>query len=312
MDRTTHPQIGYYITQLMLGANEFSDGQQQGLVWPNGTWFDPAERACLAAPIPPMPPLPPGPQPPFKNFTVGGMAVGLRDGARTVQVLSPANDTRWFGNFSFVPHLFSWAYPPMPNRSNPGAHHLGDLTLRVQPAAETNTSLWATYSSAMGGFQTVNPAVTPDPYPANTFDIANITPSLLADGQIDTRFPLGLEVLRAWERWTAPDGTTEALQMTFTITATGPDAVRIGGLGMTLPADTTWGGLNTEEVGTSNTQATSLIIKKMHLFFVFFSFSLEPSFCFLFVCFFFFLSHLLFFSFSSFFGSLCAPRLRRT
>jgi hypothetical protein len=112
------------------------------------------------------------------------------------QLLSPADDDRWFRNFSFVPPLWS-AAPAKPHRDGPGCNHIGDVTLRVQPASETNASSWAFYSSSLGA--DVVPAV-PLPHGGSpAYDAVNLTDAVTAPGQIDTRYPLGLHVFRSVE-----------------------------------------------------------------------------------------------------------------
>lgn len=154
MDIPAHPRIGYVLPWLMISSNNSFTRDvpvpNQGLVFPNGTWFDAEELTCVSAAVPPFPPPPPGPPPPGVNFTTpDGLRVGLRNATRAVQVLGLVNDPRWFQNFSFVPPLWNYI-PEKPHRDYSGCHHVGDATFRVQPAAETNSSNWAFYSTARG------------------------------------------------------------------------------------------------------------------------------------------------------------------
>ena len=96
------------------------------------------------------------------NFTVDGLTVQV-GGAGTVLVLSPTYDPMPPYNFSFVPPLSA---PGRPNRAVPRCQHLGDLTIRLRPAAATTATTataataaaaaaaavpWAMYSSAAAG-----------------------------------------------------------------------------------------------------------------------------------------------------------------
>jgi hypothetical protein len=85
------------------------------------------------------------------NFTVDGLTVQV-GGAGTVLVLSPTHDPMPPYNFSFVPPLSA---PGRPNRAVPRCQHLGDLTIRLRPAAATAATAaavpWAMYSSAAAG-----------------------------------------------------------------------------------------------------------------------------------------------------------------
>jgi hypothetical protein len=189
----SHPAIGLFVNYLMLGVSEFSQGNppNQGLIWPNGTWYDPTEAYCWTAATPPIPPPPPGPPAPFLNFTAGGLEVGLRSGSRAIQFLGLTNETSklfgWVTNFSFVPPLWNFL-PGFPHRDFPGNNHIGDISLRVQPASETNASSWAFYASSHGGDQT--PAILLNISNSVIIDAADITPALNAGGQIDTRYSL--------------------------------------------------------------------------------------------------------------------------
>lgn len=236
IDIPAHPPIGYIIPSLMIGVDEFSHDTNQGLVWPNGTWFSAEEQACVAAKVPPFPPPPPPPPPPGINFTTSdGLHVGLRNATRAVQFLGLTHDPRWFGNFSFVPPLWNYL-PEKPHRDGWGAHHIGDFTIRVQPASETNMSSWGFYTSAVGA----SPPAQPLPLVRGAFDVSNLTAVALA-GAVDGRFPLGLQVLRSVEP--APQGAPGfAIRWNFTSTANA--SLRIGGLGFSLISDTFFGGTN--------------------------------------------------------------------
>ena len=98
IDVPAHDRFGVILPWLMIGVDVFTRDRplpNQGLVWPNGTWFDAEERACFAAAVPPLPPPPPGPPPPGVNFTTSdGLVVGLRNSTRAVQVLGIAGDVR--------------------------------------------------------------------------------------------------------------------------------------------------------------------------------------------------------------------------
>jgi len=168
----------------------------------------------------------------------GGLTVGLRQHSYAIQSLGYKKDDKYGKNFSFVPPLFGWEKS---RRDMPGAHHVGDLTLRVQPLSSEDPKSWAMYSSARGGaVHAVTPS--PSPLPAGVVASHDITPALLAPGQLDTRHPLGLNVTRTWE--TGDDG----LIMRFRLTA-GSQGVRVGGLGMSLVPDASWGNEKLEQIG---------------------------------------------------------------
>ena len=236
IDIPSHPPIGWIIPSLMIGVDEFSSSLNQGLIFPNGTWFSTDEQNCVATKIPPFPPPPPGPPPPGVNFTtLDGLRVGLRNSTRAVQFLGLTSDPRWFGNFSFVPPLWNFL-PEKPHRDGGGAHHIGDFTIRVQPASETNESSWGFYSSAVGDA----PPAKPLPRTKGEFDVSNLTDATLS-GVIDGRFPLGLQVVRSVEP--APGGAP-GFAIRWNFTSVSPAPLRIGGLGFSLISDSFFGGTN--------------------------------------------------------------------
>ena len=196
--------------------------------------------------MPPLPPPPPGPPPPGVNFTTSdGLVVGLRNSTRAVQILGIAGDDRWFRNFSFVPPLWGFI-PAKPHRDFGGCHHVGDVTLRVQPAASTNGSDWAFYStSAAADDAPAEPLPFSD---RNTFDVANLTAATAARPE-DARFPLGVHIVRSVER--APDGYPGfAIRVNISVPAWGA-AVRLGGFGFSLVSDTFFGGTNNTAIAAS-------------------------------------------------------------
>jgi hypothetical protein len=188
-------------------------------VYPNGSWYSQNELACIQPAVPPIPPIPAGPGKPVAQYNVSGLSVsralrtlqyhmsfkrlqfGIRPGSRTIQSLSIINDTRWYSNFSFVPPLWSWAYPQKDNRSHAGANAIGDITLRVQPVGMPfrlvtvycdplctigvdNASDWAFYSSSRGsGVVDLRPIPNSDP---NVLEEVDMTPALVAPGQVLT------------------------------------------------------------------------------------------------------------------------------
>ena len=250
MDIPPHDRVGYILPGLMLGVDEFTVSGNQGLVWPNGTWYAAEERACLAAPVPPLPPPPPGPPPAALNYTTpDGLRVGLRAATRAVQALELADDARWFGNFSFVPPL--WGYiPDKPRRDFSGCHHVGDATLRIQPAASTNASDWAFYSSAQASSD-----VPVDVLPVNdptglVLDAANLTRAIVSTGGQDTRFPFTLHLTRTLERMPA-GGPGFVLRWNLSLPAFASGGVRVGGLGFSLVSDTFFGGTNNTQIAAA-------------------------------------------------------------
>jgi hypothetical protein len=241
LDIPSHPRIGYILPWLMISpSNSFTRDlpvPNQGLVFPNGTWFAAEELACVAAAVPPFPPPPPGPPPPGVNFTTAdGLSVGLRNATRAVQVLGLVRDERWFANFSFVPPLWNYI-PEKPHRDFAGCHHIGDATFRVQPAAETNASSWAFYSTAAGGDAPAQPLA----HGAELYDLSNLT-AAAASNSLDQRFPLGIHVLRSVGP--APGGRPGfRIGLNLSVPAYGA-AVRVGGLGFSLISDSFFGGNN--------------------------------------------------------------------
>ena len=199
------------------------------------------------------------PPAPCETFTLGGgLRVSLRCGSGAIQTLGYADTTHpeWWGdNFSFVPPLWN-AYPPRAHRDQPGAHHLGDLTLRLQPASSKNLSDTAFYSSARGGAAAgATPLQRGDAlYPKTPLKVlaaADLTPTLLAPGQLDTRYPLGgLSVVRSFED---PADAAGGVVMRFTLALAddAAEAVRLAGLGFSMVSDNTYGGLNTTQVAAA-------------------------------------------------------------
>ena len=218
---------------------------------PDGPWarergvFDPSDKH-------PLEDLNPPPPHPVASFDVGGLGLGLRRGSRTVQTLTIVGDMRWGRNFSFVPPLWNF-WPPKRHRDQPGAHHLGDLTVRVQPANETNASIWATYSSAWSGdsvdVEQTDTCVTSGVSEEALLDCSDVTAALTARprSQIDARWPLSLRVVRSYER--AADGRGGLIiRWRVENNATSGGSMRIGGLGFSIVPDATWGGLNLTHV----------------------------------------------------------------
>ncbi|KAJ9441383.1 hypothetical protein DIPPA_56176 [Diplonema papillatum] len=182
---------------------------------------------------------PPRPPPPVNvTYEVGGLKVGIRTGSRAVQTLGLVEDPLWTHNFSFVPPLWE-SYPVLPDRSNPGAHHLGDITMRIQPATDDSGTSWTTLTSAAGG--TIVGCDTVTPTDSLVLDACDITKPIAASGDV-----MGLRVVRAFEK-TEPAGS---LVMRFTITNTNATAIKIGAFGMTLPAESEWGGMTTTQVAS--------------------------------------------------------------
>lgn len=166
------------------------------------------------------------------NFTVSGLSVGLRPLSHSIQLLNIVDDTMPPFNFSFVPPLKNFGRS---DRSLPGCHQLGDITLRLQPLSETNSTNFAFFSSSWAGF--LHSAI-PLPASGNVFAIDDITPLLNAtpaEDQVNSSFGLTVKVIRSYEKIVDPVSGEEALLMRFNLTAL--QDVRIGGLGMSLPAD---------------------------------------------------------------------------
>jgi hypothetical protein len=174
------------------------------------------------------------PQVPDVNFTVAGLRVGLRPGAHTVEIMGIVDDPMPPFNFSFVPPLRNYGRS---DRSLPGCHQLGDVTLRIQPLAATNASDFALFQTSWAGFiHTATPVAPPGP---NVFAADDITPLLNAT-PVENRanpsgFPLSVRVVRSYERVVDAASGQEALLLRFNLTALAD--VRVGGFGISLPAD---------------------------------------------------------------------------
>eukprot|EP00873_Tetraselmis_striata_P027364 jgi/Tetstr1/447628/TSEL_034988.t1 len=187
------------------------------------------------------------PEVPDLNFTAGGLRVQLRRGSHTVQRLMLEADDMPPHNFSFVPPLNGWNRP---ERAVPGCHHLGDLTLRVRPrdapASASPRDRWAMYSSAAVG--ALGQAARLDGQPEHVYVADDIT-SLLEGGGAQP-FPLGLRVVRAYERVGAGDG--DGFLIRWNITNVSGQPLRVGGLGFTAPADGNTDNMQLEEIARTN------------------------------------------------------------
>ena len=188
----------------------------------------------------------------------GGLVLGLRCNSGAVQTLgyNDSSHPAWWGdNFSFVPPLWN-TYPPRAHRDQPGAHHVGDVTLRLQPVSNTNLSDSAFYSSSRGGATFSATALKPGDklYPKTSLKVlaaADLTPTLLAPGQIDTRHPLGgLRVVRSFEDPADAAGGV-VLRFTISVDANATEGIRLTGLGFSMVSDNTFGGLNTSQVAAA-------------------------------------------------------------
>ena len=174
------------------------------------------------------------PQVPDVNFTVGGLNVGLRPGSHSVEVMGLVDDVMPPNNFSFVPPLRNYGRS---DRSLPGCHQLGDVTLRIQPLAATNASDFALFQTSWAGFlHSATPVAPPN---ADVFAADDVTPLLNATPAENranpSGFPLSVRVVRSYERAVDAVSGQEALVMRFNLTAL--DDVRVGGFGISLPAD---------------------------------------------------------------------------
>ena len=174
------------------------------------------------------------PQTPDVNFTVAGLSVGLRPNSHTIEVMNIVGDTMPPFNFSFVPPLRNYGRS---DRSLPGCHQLGDVTLRIQPLAETNASNFALFQTSWAGF--LHSATPITPLPPNAFAADDLTPLLnttpAEDQANPSAFPLSVRVTRSYERVVDAASGAESLLMRFNLTALAD--VRVGGFGMSLPAD---------------------------------------------------------------------------
>ena len=147
-------------------------------------------------------------------------------------------------NFSFVP-----------SNTNPrqGCHHLGDITVRVQPTTAADPSLWALYSSVAALDNQAAPAVNSSSSAVLT---AHDLTSLMNETFVDRRYgntsnpfyaSIPLKVVRSYESYSgsngagdgAGDGSSESggMVIRFEITNTFTESVRIGALGASMPGD---------------------------------------------------------------------------
>lgn len=176
------------------------------------------------------------PMPPDVNFTAGSLAVSLRAGSHTVEILSFLNNTMPPYNFSFVPPLQN---PPRADRSLPGCHQLGDITIRTQPLSETNGSSWALFSSAWAG--NLHAAVPIRPFPYSSVqamdDITNLLNATPTEQRIVPEYPLSVRVTRLYEVYYDPLSKQQSLIIRYNVTAL--QDTRIGGLGFSIMADDT-------------------------------------------------------------------------
>ena len=142
------------------------------------------------------------------------LALELRAGTFTVQSL---NHTKANTPYSFSRQLDEDSVLPL-------CSFLGDVTIRLQPAAETDPAKWSTYSSNYLG------QATPVPSKAPILASHDLT-KILQGGGGDGAMPFPLKVVRSYEA--SADGA--ALILRFVVTNTAPSAVRVGGLGFPMP-----------------------------------------------------------------------------
>ena len=87
--------------------------------------------------------------------------------------------------------------------------------------------------------------------PLKVLAAADLTPTLLAPGQLDTRYPLGgLSVVRSFEDPADAAGGV-VMRFTLALAADAAEAVRLAGLGFSMVSDNTYGGLNTTQVAAA-------------------------------------------------------------
>jgi len=162
------------------------------------------------------------------HFDVGGLYLELWDGAATLKQLNmSANGGTWgkANNFSFVRN---------DNVPRPGCHNLGDISMRVQPATSKLTDGFAFYSSSSASAGQVAPAL---PAGGNVLASNDLSPLMnmtapALQGKANPFFPtLPLHVTRSYER-----ATNKGFVMRFNLTNTHKEAIRLGGLGVSMPA----------------------------------------------------------------------------
>lgn len=183
-----------------------------------GHWFSWLKQAPVTAPV--------------QTIKAGGLVAALRSGSFSVQWL---NATRaGVDNFSFVP-------PLTPSSALPLVHHLGDVTLRVRPAAAAaHGSLgeggesWAYFASAWGALRA---EATPVPLRAGEAAAHDMTPLLDATDAPDAPTSGGAQaakspvtVRRAYRQG------AKGLELTFEVRNVGAAALELGSFGMAMPA----------------------------------------------------------------------------
>jgi hypothetical protein len=175
---------------------------------------------------------------PAATFETGPLRLALRTGSFTVQWLniSRTNVT----NLSFVPPLTAGS-------ALPTSQHLGDVTLRVRPAAAKAgeaaeaapaSAVWAYFSSAWGPFAA---DALPSPLQPTELAAHDITPLLDATaapdaagvpgsaGSFSSKSPVN--VRRAYTR-----EANGAFGLKYTLTNTAESAVEVGSFGMPMPS----------------------------------------------------------------------------
>jgi len=152
-----HARIGVIIPSLMIGVNQFTapPTYNQGLIFPNGTWYSELERLCFSQVVPPLPPPPPGPPPSVLNFsTSDGLFLGLRNSTRAVQFLGINGDTRWFRNFSFVPPLWNVSKQDH-THTHTHTHPTSTTTTHTRARARTHARSFSSFPQSLIGITVV-------------------------------------------------------------------------------------------------------------------------------------------------------------
>jgi hypothetical protein len=165
---------------------------------------------------------------PMTNYTVGDIALAIRNDTGTVSVLHALEDTT---GFSFVPDDTT--------RNSAGYEHLGDITVRVRPYGSVGAFTQAATSVTGKHGPTAVPVPPSLPNGFAAFDVSGLL-----------NIP-GLRVVR--EYGTAADGNGGVV-MSFLVSNTGANALEIGALGISTVFNNDWSGLSLEQ----NAQTCSL------------------------------------------------------
>ena len=168
-------------------------------------------------------------EPPGLLLSIGNdLKAALRSRSYTVEWLNVTRPN--VTNLSFVPALSSGSALPL-------VQHLGDVTMRVRPAASSSAASrdWDFYASAWGPFSA---EARPVPARAGEYAAHDITPLLEAtDAPGGSKRASPLRVRRAYLKPADHGGSGAAsLGIAFTLTNIASISIEVGAFGMSAPA----------------------------------------------------------------------------